>query len=322
MSHRSPALAAFLSAAVLALGGCADVAERHWQTTEEGGLFAASFDPAGEHLLTASVFHGASLWRVSDATRLHDWQHGEDAGALVATAFSPDGQHAATAERHRIVLWDTGSGRALGFWSTTGGIQALALSAGGRRLLVGLHDNHALLIDTASAQPLARIRHGSAVTAVAISADGRFGVTGASDGIVQSWTLDSGEAGLSWKFDGAVTVLTLAGDGSLLFGARAHGKGQIWRLPDGQPVATIGQPRTTIVSARFAADNGTLLTGLPGGRIMLWNSASGELLHHWQAAQPTGTRASGLSTLAVAYGARPGSVLGAYSDGSVRTWAR
>lgn len=307
----------------MATAACGDAPSREWRTTETGGVFSLSISNDAEHALVGAVAHGGSLWRLADGARLHDWNHLPDAAsALIASAFSPEGRFAATAERHQVALWDVASGRALGTWRTAGPVLSLALSGEGRRLLVGMQDNAALLIDTARSEPLARIRHGNGVSAVALSADGRIGITGADDGALRAWNLDDGSPLLAHHFDSGIATIALSPDESLLFVGRHHGKGAIWDLRRAQPVSEIGHDRTSIVSARFTAGGLTLLTGLPAGRVQEWQVREGRLVKQWQARAPSAVRSSGLTTTAVAHDASSLTIIAGFSDGSIRIWPR
>ena len=308
--------------AVLVLAGCGDRPAQSWQLTEQGGLISASLDADAEHVVVGTVMHGGSLWRLSDEARLHDWNHSEENFSLfVATAITADGRLAATAERNSIAAWEVETGRPVGIWKTEGGVRKLALSANGRWLMAGLFDGVASLVDLQQGRSIGRIRHGHVLNAVVIDDAGEFAVTGSDDGKVQVWDLADATELHAWEYPSAVTAMALAPDGVRIFIARAHGKGEIRDLNSGRVLAEIGLDRTTIVSARFSADGRRLLTGLPAGRLILWDVRSGTQLAEWNAPDNDWIRPTIRMPLDVAFDEAGRRVVGVFSDGSVMAWS-
>ncbi len=306
---------------LVALAACADAPSQTWQVAEKGGLMTASIDADGGRVLAGAVAHGGSLWRLSDGARLFDWNHGEGAhSVLVAGAFSPDGSLAATAERNGIVAWRTDNGESAGFWRTEAGVRSLALSGDGRWLLAGLFDGVAMLIDLRVGQPAGRIQHRFVVNAVALDGAGRLAVTGSDDGAVQVWSIEDGSERLAWRYPSGVSTVTLSPDSRLVYAGRQHGKGEIRDIDSGRQISQIGHDRGTVVAARFSSDGRRLLTGLPAGRLILWDVQSGAQLRQWVAPRSAIWYPTALVPLDVAFDERGGRVLGVFSDGSVMAW--
>lgn len=307
--------------ALVALAACSDAPSQTWQVAERGGLITASIDTEGGRVLAGSVAHGGSLWRLSDGARLYDWNHEEDAhSVLVAAAFSPDGGLAATAERNGIVAWRTDNGQPAGFWRTEAGVRSLALSGDGRWLLAGLFDGVAMLVDLRVGQPAGRIQHRFVVNTVALDGAGRLAVTGSDDGAVQVWNIEDGTERLAWRYPSGVSTVAISPDSRLVYAGRQHGKGEIRDIDGGRVVSQIGHDRGTIVAARFSADGRRLLTGLPAGRLILWDVNSGTQLRQWVAPRAAIWYPTALVPLDVAFDERGGRVLGVFSDGSVMAW--
>jgi WD40 repeat protein len=305
-----------------ALAGCGDPPAQSWQLTEKGGLIAASLDANAEHVVLGTVMHGGSLWRLSDEARLHDWNHSEENFSLfVATAITADGRLAATAERNSIAAWEVETGRPGGIWKTEGGVRKLALSANGRWLMAGLFDGVATLVDLQQGRSIGRIRHGHVLNAVVLDDEGETAVTGSDDGKVQVWNLADATELHAWEYPSAITAMALAPDGVRLFIARAHGKGEIRDLNSGRILGEIGMDRTTVVSARFSADGRRLLTGLPAGRLILWDVRSGAQLAEWNAPDSDWIRPTIRVPLDVAFDEAGRRVVGVFSDGSVLAWS-
>jgi WD40 repeat protein len=155
---------------------------------------------------------------------------------------------------------------------------------------------------------------------VAISRDGSIGITGSDDGMLRVWNLADGSERIAHKFDSAISTIALSPDDALVFVGRRHGAGMIWDVQSGAPLGEIGHDRSSIVSARFSADNTRLLTGFPTGRIILWDVGNARALRQWTAAKPVLRGPSGLVATDVAFGSRENTVLNGFSDGSIMVW--
>jgi WD40 repeat protein len=95
-----------------------------------------------------------------------------------------------------IHLWDLTDGRELRrFEGHARAVDALALSADGRRLLSGSLDGTIRLWDVASGRQLQRLMgHASGVWSVALSPDGRRAASAGEDQLICLWTLSPSEA--------------------------------------------------------------------------------------------------------------------------------
>ena len=305
------------------LSGCSDPPASRLQTTERDGVLSIALDQDGAFALVGTLNHGTSVWRLQEQSRLFEWGHDADLNTnslAVASTFSRDTRFALTAERTSVVMWNMSTGRPTGFWSTEGDIRSLALSDGGRHVLLGLSTREAVLIDTTGRTLPAFIAHAGGVNAVAISRDGRLGATGADDGMVRLWNLAEGTALFSWKFDAAVASLVFSDDDSLLFAAPYHGKGRVMQVAGGQLLSEIGSPRGSLTSARFAPDNASLLTGSPSGALEIWSVRDGIRLQSWQVPRETRAYPTAATLTAVSFGTGQNSVVAALSNGAVMTW--
>ena len=82
------------------------------------GLHSAALSEEGEYAIAGSIYHGGSLWRLSDNERLYNWNHtSEDPTTIVAADFSDDGRWGLSADPHTMVLWNTGTGQGSRYWT-------------------------------------------------------------------------------------------------------------------------------------------------------------------------------------------------------------
>ncbi len=305
----------------LLLAACGDQPAQSWKLTEKGGLVSARFSATADHVVIGSMWHGGSVWRLSDGARLYDWNHSDEGHSVfVATAFSPDGRTVATAERNTVATWDMTTGRPVGFWTTEAGVRSIAMSGDGNWLIVGLYDGVAMLLDLRVGLPAGRIQHRYVINVVAIDQTGRSIVTGSDDGAVRVWNLEDGSERFAWQYDSAVSSVALSPDGRYIYTARAHGKGEVRDMSNGRVISEIGHERTSMVASRFSSDGNRLLTATPAGHIYLWDVTSGESFAQWVAPRSVLARPTSMVALDVALDERNGRVLGVFSDGSMMAW--
>jgi len=307
-----------------ALTACSDPPPQISRLGGDDRPLTMRLSPAADLALMGSVHNGAVLWRWEDGQIVARLEHRPGAHAdVMAAAFSPDGRWAATGERDSVVLWDLMARRALGFWAPPGGVRALAVADGGRRVLVGLSTQQAWIIDPRGGTTPAVIEQADAVGVTYLWPDGRTGLTGTDDGMLRVWDLERGEATLTARFDRPLATVALSADHELLFAAPFHGPARLWRLKDGRVLhKEWGERRISLSSARFSADGRRLLTGSPSGEVRLWSVKSGKVLQRWQTPKPDPVRPSAAGILDVAFTPDHASVIAALADGSVIVWPK
>jgi WD40 repeat protein len=94
-----------------------------------------------------------------------------------------------------VRLWDVKSGKEIRRFQHNGGVEGVAVSPDGRRLLSSVTDGTVHLWDTESGQELARFEgHTDGALGVAYSPDGRYGLSSAKDGTLRLWRLPKPES--------------------------------------------------------------------------------------------------------------------------------
>jgi hypothetical protein len=113
----------------------------------------------------------------------------------------------------------------------TEGVQAVALSADGRRVVSGSGDNTLKLWDLESGAELMTLAgHTSFVAAVALSADGRRALSGSYDTTLKVWDVDAGEPVAAFFGEGRITSVQLAADRKTVVAGDASGAVHLLRL--------------------------------------------------------------------------------------------
>jgi WD40 repeat protein len=244
--------------------------------------FAVSAD--GTTIATACAEGRVVLRRLADG-----WDSPrtlDDRGLVLAIAFAPDGRSLALGrDGPEITVCDLGPGGAEHDSKIPiRGARALALSPDGRTLAASSGPTGEIILwDMAANRERARLRgHRSTVISLAFSPDGRTLASGPyGDRAIILWDPATG-AGRSRlaATSGPITVAALAfsPDGSWLASASLfEGSVRIWDRA-GRVVRRLDGRASGLNSVGFSADGRLLATTHHGGRVNLWDVATGRLL--------------------------------------------
>jgi WD40 repeat protein len=290
-----------------------------WDVAAQG-IYTAALSDDSTLSVVGSLNHGGSLWRTTDRERLFDWNHrAGEYSDLVATAFSPDGHRAVTTDPRTLVLWDTDSGAALGFWTTPSAVLAVALAADGRTVLMGLKDHSAILFDAISGAYLHTFLHDGEVVSVDLSRDGRLAITGSDDGTAVLWDVANGTARHRLTLDNPARVVALSAGGRFAFTAAQNRAVTVWDATAGTPLFDLEARNTGILSARFSPDESELLLGYVNRTVALWDLGSRSRRASWRTQGRNPWRENGAAVLAVGFGAQSGTYFAVAGDGRLLT---
>jgi len=287
-----------------------------WELAAQG-LYTGAISPDGQLAVVGSLNHGASMWRTSDQERLFNWSHASGEFAeLVAAGFSPDGSRAVTTDPRTLVLWDTGSGQALNYWTTPGAVMDVALLNDNRHVLLGLKDHSALLFDAASGAYESTLLHEGVVGAVDVTTRGELALTGSDDYTAVLWTLNNGTARHTFEHNNPVRAVALSQQGSYSFTAAQGDLVAIWDNSSGALMHTLHDGiNHGVVSARFSSDESLLAVGYANRRIILYNVADGRALQTWDPGTRHAMRPTGASILEIAFRENSATLLALSGDG-------
>ncbi|GGC09308.1 hypothetical protein GCM10011352_39620 [Marinobacterium zhoushanense] len=285
MSRASLALIAALLLTACSSGD--EPASSHVYTSQ--GVYSATLSQDSHYAILGSNRHGGSLWDVQRHERLYDWNHRQgEYTNIVDSKFSPDNRFAVTAGSLDLVLWNTGSGQPIWYWSAPSEILSVALSPGGDFALLGLANHQAVYFDIKNGGIRRSLLHPARIRSVALDGSASLALTGADDYKVRLWSMATGEELHSLAFGNTVDTVALSNDGRFAFSSATLDLAYIWDTLSGEIMHTLSgdealwKRRVSYISARFSADGQQLLTGTASGMVQLWNVGTGKELRSWR----------------------------------------
>ncbi|MGO4998175.1 WD40 repeat domain-containing protein [Oceanisphaera sp. W20_SRM_FM3] len=262
-----------------------------------GSVLAAQTTQDGAFTLTATGPSPVQVWSAGQEAPVYNWYQGESVESIILLASSPDSQYAATATEKTVAIWSLLGGHNLGFYELTQSLRTLALSDGGRNLLLGYQDGTVEFVDLQTGRRLLFLGHQSLkgenrINSVDLSANGRYALSASLDGQVLLWQTTDASVLSEWQQENSVTVVRLDAQGKLAFSADAQGQGEVRQLPSGELLSKLQVPYRgqTFVSARLDAKHNRILTGSTARRLELWQLDNGRLLQEWQVGIHTNLR--------------------------------
>jgi len=151
----------------------------------------------------------------------------------------------------------------------TGGLNALALSDDGARLLAVSDDRALWVLDLAEDLLVGRwIGHEAWVTCVDLHPSGQTAVTGSSDANLVVWDLNTGESAVLHGHIDGVTAVSFIGDGQTLVSASKDGVIKVWDTESRSVLKTLRGHEGVITSL---ATHGTVVASSGADfRVGLW----------------------------------------------------
>ena len=288
------------------------------------GLIDAAISDDGQLAVVSSVNFGAGLWDLPNNQLLFQWRHNDNPeDAIIALDLSPDGTRAVTADLRTFVIWDTKTGIADGYWQAPDNIRAIAVSDGGRHVLLGLRNGLAVFIDMNTGRRIEFVGHRSEpVASVDLSANGLWAFSGGNDRRAVLWNTQTGQPKYVFEHETRITKLRLDRTGIQAFTSGTRGNAFIWDLTNGSQRSRLAlKPREYVISAAdFSSDGRWLVTGAPGRDIVLWSTQSGDQLKRWRAATRNQWKPSGAIVWAVGFDKQQKNIISEASSGFGQMW--
>lgn len=285
----------FLLVSTLLLSAC----EQHSKPTQqfehavEGG-YSADISENGDYSLISSLLHGISLWDNRHNKLLFNWYHHQNnSNDVFIVRLSSNNSVALTASRNEFALWDTKTGKSLGFYKVSDSpIRDIQLSENGQFVVYGQVDGKLVHINLLTGRRLEAPLHREKINSIDMSSNGRYVLSGGNDHQAFLWDTQTAQVVQQFQFDQRISFVRLEKEGRFAFIADTQKSSQIWDLTTGKLKSTlIYNARQSIFSTvRFIKDGQYLLTGNATKSVVLWDTNTGLKKQSWMVTPRKETR--------------------------------
>lgn len=277
-----------------------------WQQAIEGA-YAGDISADAHYSVYSSLHHGVSFWDIKNNALKFTWsQQQNNADNLVLlTKIANDNSMVLTANRTDFSLWNTTTGKSMGFWRVSGSnIRDIAVSNKGRHILIGKANGKVEHITLATGRRLEFLGHKEKVNSVDMLPNGRVAISGGNDFIAYVWDTKTGQIIYRFNHPNRVIKVVLDPQGRFAFTADSHKKAKIWDLKTGKLISTLQftQRQQIFSSARFSNDGKFLATGSPSRFINIWQVSTGKRLTKWQVTRKEANYPTGAVVYSVVFG--------------------
>lgn len=314
-----------LKLAVLMLIGCvvaacesSTPAYKTW-THDEKGLFTATYSNDSKYAVIATIGGPARLIEVADNQVKHQWQHTDSNDGIIAAAISANNKFALTAEQNSLALWETASGKIIGYWDFPS-ITDLAISEDGTRAVIGMDNHQAYYFDLYYGKIIYTFEHDGGINTVALSANNQYALTGGNEHQAKLWDLATGELKQQWTHTFKIYNVALSADGQYAMSNASLGKSRLWNTQSGKMVSQLPMRYMTVSASIFSPDSKTLLTGRPNQRIDLWDVKTGDLIKTWSPQKRNIWRPDTAAIIALSFSADGRYFFSETSSGIAQQW--
>lgn len=287
------------------------------------GIHGGRLSNSAQYALIGSIFHGGSLWRLSDGERLYNWNHSQnpDDRIIISADISTNDSYALTADAASIVLWKVSGGEAHRFWTSPAEILDSRLSDDGRYAILGLADHSAVIFDIMRGGLTRTFRHKGRVRSIDIA--NNIAISGSEDHTAVVWSINQNAPLLTIEHDEDVQLVRLSHDGSYALTAAKYDRAEVWNLQTNSKVGVIPLKKEQIkrglriTSAAFSKDNRQLLLGFANRTVELRDANTLTLIKQWRIPSRKRWQPTSASVLDVAFDRSDGQYWIMNSDGMI-----
>ncbi len=320
------------------LSGCADEQQplKQWQHSLNGS-FAAALSENGAFALVSGYNEPAGWWDLNKNARLYNWRLSQNQDPIEFVAISKNNKRAVTASAKDFSIWNTDTGKSIGFYKLPTPIRAIAISRLAKSILFGAVDGRVIFLSMVTGRRLIFLGHRLhaqsvfkdpnlaagwiGINSLDLSANGKYAISGGDDRAAIVWDTQTGQQLYLWPHKNRVLLVKFSPDGKLAFSASSQAEAYIWSLASGKIVSKLQlKSREWVISAaRFSGDGKLLATGSPGRDLKVWNVTDGSLIEAFKVKKRFSNKASGAVVLDVSFAA-DGSLISEASSGYGEKW--
>jgi len=258
------------------------------------GVFTADISANGDFSLVSSKNHGISLWDNRNNKLLFNWYHHQGTeNDVFIVRLSANNSIALTATRHEFALWDTQTGKSLGFYEVSdSAIRDIQVSTNGQFVVYGQVNGKLVHINLKNGRRVEVPLHQEKINSIDMSNNGRYVLSGGNDHQAFLWDSETAQVIKRFDFKQRISMVRLEASGRYAFIADNQKASQIWDLKTGKLKSTlIYRARQSIFSSvRFIKEGRYLLTGNASKTVSLWDSNTGLKVQDWSVTPRKETR--------------------------------
>ncbi|BCE01923.1 WD40 repeat domain-containing protein [Marinicellulosiphila megalodicopiae] len=268
----------------IALMGCEEINKpiKQWSVATEG-LYSAKLSQDAERLLITSYTHGASFWNTKKYQRLFNWNHAQGLFTpLFFSAISRDQKTAITADSQDFVVWDTLTGKSLGFWSAGDDILSIDMDAKGTLAAVSTENHKVTIFDLKLGTIISQIVLPAKAELIKMTDSARYVITAGSGQKVKAWDVISKQSKYEITFDKRIDYISINETADLMLVQAFRQDAAIHQLSTGKFISTLSNKNDAITFAEFDDNGKRLIIGTSTNKIEQWQPILSKKIKIWQ----------------------------------------
>ncbi|MFH0992132.1 MAG: caspase family protein [bacterium] len=245
-------------------------------------IYAVSFSPDGNYVLTTSEDNTAILWEVSTGREIRTFT--EHTNSIYSASFSPDGKYALTGGKDSTAkLWEVSTGKVFrNFKGHRDMVSSVACSPDGKYVAIGYrHETTMKLLEISTGTEVHTFTgHKDNITSIAFSPDGKYVLTGSWDQTAKLWEVATGRGLRTFSGHTAnVRSVAYSPDGNYILTGGGDSTAKLWGVSTGKEVRTFTGHTNFLLSVAFSPDGKYVMTGSGDRTAKLWDVSTGKVIH-------------------------------------------